>query len=341
MYTVGHSRLISTGLYLPEQRITSRELMDSFDSKGRFDINYDWLERTTGIKERRMAPPDMKPSDMAVAAAKQAMDKARVTPGDIDAIIYAGMVRDHIEPATAHIVQHKLKAVRALAFDVSNACLGFMSAIHLMDSLVATGQARRGLVVTGELGYRYARKACEILLKSEDRGLFTDLVVGMTLGDAGAAMIVGPKLSPESGFMGFLMESHGEYHELCVCGQNGEDGPLTTKITEIVQHTAKYIRPMYDELMGKLKWQSTDLNRYIPHQVGMRTTKRHAEGLQLQSEIVPITVDYLGNIISATIPVNLALLEEKKMLRSGEKIYLAGSGSGICLSQAGLIWDAA
>lgn len=342
MYTAGHSRLISTGIYLPEQRVTSWAIMEKIDSKNRFGIPYDWLERATGIRERRVAPTDMKSSDMAVKAALEAMESGGIRPAEIDIIIYCGVLRDHIEPATAHVVQHKIGAINAVALDVSNACLGFMSGMHLMDSLIGTGQARRGLVVTGERGYHYTAKACQILYRVEDRQLFDDLCAGLTLGDAGAAVIMGPKLGPDTGFMGFMVESYGQFHELCFCGKNGEDTHLTTKISEIVRETAKFVPPMYSELMHEhLKWQSNELDKYITHQVGIKTTKRHAAELKISPSIIPITVDFLGNIISATIPVNINLLHRRKQLRFGAKLYLAGTGSGISLSQAGLIWDAA
>jgi len=342
MYTVGHSRLISIGLFLPEQRITSQELMGSFDSKNRFGVSCDWLERTTGIKERRIAPESLKSSDLATKAAQDAMERAHILPNEIDAIIYCGVLRDHVEPATAHIVQHKIGAKRAIAIDVSNACLGFMNGIHLMDSLIATGQARRGLVVTGERGHHYIQKAKQILSTTTERAVFADLAAALTLGDAGAAAIMGPKIDPETGFLGFMVESHGEFHDLCICGRDGEDTHLVTKMAEIVKETTRLGRPMTEELMQKrLKWHPIDLKRYIPHQVGLKSIKIHAEVAKISPEIIPITVDHLGNIISATIPVNLALLTRDKELKQGDKVYLSGTGSGISLCQAGLIWDAA
>jgi 3-oxoacyl-[acyl-carrier-protein] synthase-3 len=318
--------------------------LEAFDSKERFGIPYEWLERATGIRERRRASSDLKPSDMAAKAAKVALERAGVLASEIDVVIYAGMVRDHIEPATAHLVQHKIGASSAIAMDISNACLGFMSGMHVMDSLIATGQARRGLVVTGEQGFRYTEKACRILKNAapDDRERFYDLAVGMTLGDAGAAVIMGPKIDPDRGIMGFMVRSEGQHHGLCYCGDVDTDGPLMTKISEIVTETAQMVAPMFHQLMGEhLKWEHSDLDWYIPHQVGMRTTKRHADELRLPLSIIPVTVDYLGNIISATIPVILDMLLNNNEILSGTKLYLAGSGSGISVSQAGIIWDAA
>src|SRR5438105_1328043 len=116
MYTVGHSRVISTGVYLPEQRLSSVELFQRFDSRNRFDIPYDWLERTMGIRERRIAPTNMMPSDMAILAAREALERAEVRALDIDILVFTGVLRDHVEPASAHRVQDQLGARNAIVF---------------------------------------------------------------------------------------------------------------------------------------------------------------------------------------------------------------------------------
>ena len=108
MYTQGHSRLISTGAYIPEKRVTSKEILEAIDSENRFGVAHDWLERAMGIRERRVAPDEMLPSDMATHAAHDAMETAGIHPTELDAIIFVGVDRDYLEPATAHIVQKKL-----------------------------------------------------------------------------------------------------------------------------------------------------------------------------------------------------------------------------------------
>lgn len=341
MYTRGHSRLLGTGIYLPELRVSSNEIMEQIKSKERYGLPYEWLERTTGIRERRVAPSGKKPSDMAAAAALEALENSHTLAREIDAIIYCGVVRDHLEPATAHVVQHKIRATNAIALDVSNACLGFMSALHLMDSLIATGQARRGLVVTGEKGYGYTEAATAALAESDDRELFNDLMAGLTLGDAGAAAIVGPKIGPDSGFMGFVAQSKGEFYDLCVCGETGKEGPLKTKITQIVSETAKLVGPLYCQLMSKLTWSNNEVTKYVPHQVGLKSIKIHSAITGLPPSVIPVSVDRLGNVVSATIPLNIHLMHENNALNPGDRLYLSGTGSGICLCQAGLILDEA
>jgi 3-oxoacyl-[acyl-carrier-protein] synthase III len=196
-YTQGHSRVAGTGIYLPEQRVTTRDLMREIDSRARFGVSEDWLERVTGIREKRASSPGVLPSDMAVAAAKEALERANITPHQIDVIIYSGLTRDHLEPATAHIVQAKLGATNATVFDVSNACHGFMNGVHIIDALIATGQVLYGLVVTGEQGSVFANKTVNILKDASDRAKLASLAAGLTLGDAGAAMVLRPGTTRE------------------------------------------------------------------------------------------------------------------------------------------------
>lgn len=341
MYTQGHSRLISTGVYLPEQRVTSREIMEQFDAESRFGVSVNWLDKTMGIRARRVAPAGMLPSDMAVRAAREALELAGLTPAALDAIIYTGFSRDHLEPATAHIVQGKLGAGNAVAFDVTNACHGFMNGVHLMDALIATGQARRGLVITGELGSRVTQHTINALKQTTDRETFDRLAGGLTLGDAGAALIMGPKTDPDAGFMGFMLQSAGELSGLCICGRQGEESELYTDMPTIVMHNERLHSAMYRVFMAKLGWRPEDIAKFVHHQVGIRIFRQHARYAGISLDIMPNTLTELGNMITANIPINLYKLAKNKEVTHGQKLFLSGSGSGLAISQTGLVWDAA
>ncbi len=343
VYTQGHSRLISTGAYIPDSKISSRDLLQEVDSENRFGISFDWLERATGIKEKRVIPDGLLPSDMAVRSAEEALDVARLSPRDIDVIIYAGMDRDFlVEPATAHVVQAKIGAHNAIAFDVSSACHGFMNGIHLMDALIATGQARRGLIVSGEQGSRHTQKTIEALRQTTDRATFTKLAGGLTLGDAGAAMVMGPKLEPETGFMGFIFQSQGQFSNLCTCGRRGED-PLLLEIDmpAIVEQAIALWGSMYEVFMEKLGWQPQEIAKFLHHQVGVKVFKRHAGYAKIPLDIMPNTVSGYGNLITANIPVCLNRLSKNQEVNNGQKVFIAGGGSGLSVSHTGLIWNAA
>lgn len=341
-YTKGHSRIAGTGIYLPEQRVTSRELMREIDSKSRFGVSEDWLERVTGIKEKRVSPTSMMPSDMAVVAAREAMERSKVVPSEIDAIIYTGLTRDHLEPATAHIVQAKLSATNATVFDISNACHGFMNGIHVMDALIASGQVRNGIVVTGEQGHLFTSQAISALKQCKRRDDLTALAANLTVGDAGAAIVMKPKVGLDQGFMGFMLQSQGQHAGLCVIGKQLGEGPGITNMPAIVDESAKLVSKMFREFMyNRLKWRIDELTKYLIHQVGDRVFRLHSKLMGVPTTIMPKTVDVLGNVITANIPLSIHRCLLNGEIKEGDKIYLSGTGSGISLSQVGLIWDAA
>ncbi len=339
MFSVGHTRILGTGIYLPDNKVTSAELMDDIQAKERFGIPSTWLERITGIRERRVASPGTMPSEMATEAARQALDRSEVRAADLDMVIYAGMSRDYVEPATAHIVQDRLGARHAVCFDLSNACHGFMNAIHLLDALIATGQARRGLIVTGEENWRIGRVALKLLKRCNDRGEFNRLVGGLTVGDAGAAMILGPKTDPDSGFAGFMLDSQGQYNQLCVFSDREDHHPGHMDMSNIVKEHIQLHADMFPDFMNRLAWQAGDIKRFVHHQVGRKAFGMHSAYSGIPATRMTDTISTLGNITSATIPVNLHRLSETREMGDSEKVFIAGAGSGLSISQAGLIWS--
>lgn len=340
VYTEGHSRIAGTGVFLPEERVTTRELMQEFDSKSRFGVSYDWLERVTGIKEKRIARAGLMPSDMAAAAGREAMENARLAPSDIDVLVYTGVTRDFLEPATAHLVQAKLKTLNAIVFDVTNACHGFMNGVHIVDALIATGQVRNGLVVTGEQGHLFAQRCIEALKQTDSREEFNSWVTGLTVGDAGAAMVLQRKRTPEGGFVGFMLQSQGQHAALCTAGDPLLKGPWFADMPTIVERTAELMAKMFQECMyGRLQWQIRELSKYLFHQVGKRAFQIYSQLTGVPTDIMPRTVDTLGNVITASIPLGIHVCLMNRELAPGNKIYISSTGSGISLSQAGVIWD--
>lgn len=342
LYTEGHSRVAGTGIYLPEQRVSTRELLQEIDSKNRFGVPDSWIERVTGIREKRVTSPGILPSDMAAAAAKEAMERARVLPHQIDAVIYTGLTRDHLEPATAHLVQDKAGTRNAMVFDISNACHGFMNGIHVMDALIASGQVRHGLVVTGEQGSIFSRRALAALKETSDRAQFNSLVAALTVGDAGAAFVMQPKKNMEAGFAGLMLQSQGQYARLCTMGDPWTEHTGFADMPAIIGEAAKLISRMFSEFMyERLRWRIQELAKCLIHQVstGGLFKAHHLAGVP--QEIMPKTVDMLGNLITANIPLSVHYCVMNQELKEGNKLYLSGTGSGISLGQAGLIWDAA
>lgn len=340
-YAPGHSRIVATGAFLPAQRVRSEELMREIDSLNRFGIPYDWLQTKMGIEERRVADDGDLPSDMAARAAREALERAGLDPRQIDVIIYAGIDRDYVEPATAHVVQDKIGAANAYCVDVSNACHGFMNGVHLMDALITSGQVRYGLICSGEQPSRIARHTVERLKRATTREEFYELVGGLTTGDAGAAMIVAPKREPAAGFAGFMLQSDGRHSDLCVYTNRDGRPEGHMHMRDIVRAFVDMHARMFDACLRELGWRREDIRLFVHHQVGIRVFHKHARYARLPVEIMPNTLSSLGNITSATIPVNLHRLVEAGALQDQDKIFLSGTGSGLTISQSGLVWEAA
>lgn len=338
MFLNGHSRIAGVGIEQPEEKVTSRELMQEARVKERFGISDIYLERLTGIRERRRAGDNVNPSDLAARAAEQALEKAGVAAKDVQFIVYTGMTRDHcIEPSTAHHVQRKLNAVNAHAFDVSNACLGFMNGVLAVDNFLASG-ARYGLVVTGEKGSIYARNAIEQLRSTEDDSMLTELLVSLTLGDVGAAFLLGRKQHPDYGFAGFHFASDGSHAKLCWCGDDANFGPVHADMPNLLRESTDLGVSVYNDLIKALNWCNTDLRWYIPHQIGKVSFKIHTKVTGVPASKMPNSYEKFGNLITGNIPVCVDAIDSDKGLSEGDKVWLAGAGSGVCAGHAGLVW---
>jgi len=132
------SKIYSTGVHFPEEIVKSDDLFAEINSETKYDIPHNWMSNVMGIKERRVAPESAKPSDLAIPAAIQALQSApEVDPKDIDLVIFCGIERDQSEPATAHTIQHKLGLNARYAFDLSNACFGFVDSMQVATNYIA------------------------------------------------------------------------------------------------------------------------------------------------------------------------------------------------------------
>lgn len=212
------------------------------------------------------------------------------------------MNRDFLEPATAHVIQNKLQAHHAVGFDITNACHGFMNGIHVMDTLIATGQVRRGLVVTGEKAWRYTRLAIDTFKQSRDRREFLKLAFGLGLGDVSAAAIMGPKIDPDSGFM---LQSQAQFYALSVCGWNGQLTPLEADMGPLIREGIRLRSQMRREFMGKIGWQPAEITKCVQYQASLKMVKSIAQYVGVSCEIMADTITHFGNLSTANIPLNL------------------------------------
>lgn len=338
MFVTGHSRIVSIGVEQPEERVSSRELMQEARVKENFGVSDNYLERLTGIVERRRASPDVQPSDLAAQAASQALEKAGLGADKLHFVVYTGVTRDHcVEPSTAHNVQRKIGAVNAHAFDVSNACLGFMNGVLAVDSFLASG-ARYGLVVTGEKGSMHARNTIRALQTATKPSQLSELLAGLTVGDVGAAFLLGRKQHPDHGFAGFDFASDGNHADLCWCGDESGFGAVQTDMPRLLKESTELGSTVFQRLSDALKWAHGDLQWYIPHQIGKVSFRIHSRITGVPASKMPNSYKNNGNLITGNIPVCMDAIESRYKLDEGDRIWLAGAGSGVCAGHAGLVW---
>jgi 3-oxoacyl-[acyl-carrier-protein] synthase III len=331
------TKIYSSGVYLPPQVVTSDELFTEIDSERKYGIPIDWMSEKMGIMERRVSESSSKPSDLAIPAARQALDKQdSYTSEDIDLVIFCGIERDVPEPATAHKIQKELGINAKYAFDVANACFGFIDAMQIADCYVSNRIAKAALVVTGEIPTRVLRAAVDMLKRGVDIKTAQQVIGALSVGDAGGAVIIGPcELSDNSGFELFNSNTHTNLLDKCMY-KHAEDGSIEGHMA--MGHLAgafiKCHHKLIDDTLDKLGWNEFDW--LISHQIGKKPFERLAnlKGVTKVKKMTK-TLDKLGNITSATFPVNFHKMVEDGVVKSGDKIGGCFAGSGVVIGQFG------
>jgi len=317
-----HSRIAGTGSYLPARILTNDELAK------RVDTNDAWIRARTGIRERRMAAPDEKTSDLAAHAARAALAAAGIAPEDADLIVVATTTPDMIFPSTACVLQAKLGASGGPAFDVQAVCSGFVYALAIADRMVAAGMARNALVVGAEI---YSR-----ILDWNDRGSC------VLFGDGAGAVALVP--SPVPGIGSAHLHADGRYRDiLCVPGTvaGGQvsgtpfvrmDGPAVFKFA---------VGVMAEVGAEALKANGVDASAVdwlIPHQANIRIMDASAKRLGVPPERMIATVDRHANTSAASIPLALDEAVRDGRIKAGHRVLLIGVGGGFTWGSVYLTW---
>ncbi len=320
----------SIGTYLPEQVVTSKELLDEVHSERDFGIANTYIDDLTGIHERRFAAPDAKPSDLAIHAGRTALEKTGLDPKDIGMVLFCGIDRDWIEPATSHRIQRELGCVNATCLDISNACHGFSNGMSVGDAMIATGAAENVLVVTGEIPSHLIQDVIKDIRGNPSLENFHSTVGGFT---AGGAVIL-QRASQHSGIKTYRFTSRGRYTELCFVKFDSEGKRCGQMIMDKI--SAVMIR-MHQSLIAEtykaLNWKPDDVDHLICHQVGSKPHHRMAKLAGIALEKAPTIFQRYGNLTSATMPVTLDTAKPD----AGDRILILGAGSGLSISQIGLV----
>jgi 3-oxoacyl-[acyl-carrier-protein] synthase III len=322
-------RVAATGRYLPDRVLTNAELETLVDTTD------EWIMERTGIRERRIADADTGAADMGAAAARIAMERAGVLPGEIDVIVLSTATPDRLLPSTACDMQALLGATNAAAYDISAACSGFLYATSLAEGHIATGNAEIALVVSTE-------KMSGIV----DWG---DRATCVLFGDGAGAAIL-RRADDERGVLSSFIRSDGTLAELLWRPAGGVKVPMDVAVLDERNHLVKMagrevfksaVRSMAeaaDQALMRAGLTGADIDLLIPHQANMRIIEATARYAGIPMEKVFVNVDRYGNMSSATIPVALDEAVEQGRLKPGDNVLMVAFGAGFTWAATVMRW---
>lgn len=312
-----YSRITGTGSYLPPRRLTNAELAAELATKG-VETSDEWIVERTGIRARHFAAPDVSSSDLAVKAARHALEAAGRQASDIDLIIVATSTPDMVFPSAACIVQNKLGIAGCPAFDVQAVCSGFVYALTVADALIKTGSATKALVIGAEVFSRILD--------------FSDRTTCVLFGDGAGAVVLEASETP--GILASDLHADGKHVGiLCVPGNvsGGKvlgdpflkmDGQAVFKLAVGVLESAARAA------LAKANLLDTDIDWLIPHQANIRIMHSTAKKLKVPLEKLIVTVDEHGNTSAASIPLALDASVRSGKVKKGDTLMLEGVGGG-------------
>jgi 3-oxoacyl-[acyl-carrier-protein] synthase-3 len=289
------------------------------------DTSDEWITTRSGIKERHIMAPEQASSDLALEAAKRALDDAGVTKDDIDLILVCTSTPDMAFPPTACWVQKGLEAQNIPAFDMEAACSGFLYGLIISESLILSGTNKRILLI-----------AVESLSKITD---WTDRATCVLFGDGAAAAVL-EESDDDSGILAHYWGADGNLAELLMQPAGGSRRPashesvderqhfLKMRGNEVFKHAVKRMGEAATEVIAKAGLTKDDIDYLIPHQANIRIIKATGQRLKLPPEKVYINIHKYGNVSCVTIPTGLHEMKEAGTLKPGDIIVLVAFGAG-------------
>jgi 3-oxoacyl-[acyl-carrier-protein] synthase-3 len=312
-----YSRITGTGSCLPPNRVTNDELAAQLARDG-IETSDQWIVERTGIKARHFAAPDVTSSDLAVLAAKRALEAADVDAASIDLIIVATSTPDMVFPSTACLVQQKLGVHGCPAFDVQAVCSGFVYGLTVADSMIRTGAASKALVIGAEVFSRILD--------------FKDRTTCVLFGDGAGAVVL--QASDTPGLLASELHADGRHVDiLCtpgtVAGGKILGDPLLKMDGQAVFKLAVgVLEQVARSVLAKAERTDADIDWLIPHQANIRIMQSTARKLKLPLDKLIVTVDEHGNTSAASIPLALDQAVRAGRIKRGDTVMLEGVGGG-------------
>ena len=328
--SISRAGILGTGAYLPDRVLGNRELAE------RFGCSEDWILSRTGIRERRFAEPGTGSSDLGVIAAKRALDAAGVPARDLDLIICATYTPDMAFPSTACLIQERIGAKPAAAFDLQAACSGFVYALVTAAQFVAAGNVRRALVVAADVN--------SSIVDPKDQK------VTPLFGDGAGAVILG-RVNHGAGLLGYHMGADGGGGGLFFMPAGGSRRPATLETVEAREHYIRMDGPSLFRFGVDAMVQASrsalsragltidDVDLFIPHQANLRIIDAGLDRLGIPKDRTLITLDRFANTAAATIPIALDEAVRAGRIESGTTVLMTGFGAGLTWASTVIRWS--
>jgi len=326
----GTISITGIGAYAPERVVTNDDLSELMDTSD------EWIVERTGIRERRVAADDQALSDLALPAARAALEQAGTPGADVDLIIVATVTADMAFPSAAAILADELGAGEAGAYDLSAGCTGFMYAVAQGYGMLAAGLARHALVVGGDVLSR--------ILDWSDRR------TAVLFGD-GAGAVVLDRVS-EGGFLGFELGADGSGGPQLYLPAGGSRAPASAETVaerkhfvqmngrEVFKFATRVLVSSAEKVLAECGKTVDDVDVYIPHQANIRIIDHAADKLGIPKEKIVVNVERYGNTSSGSIPLALADAQAEGRLQDGALVLMTGMGAGLTWGSGLIEWTA-
>jgi 3-oxoacyl-[acyl-carrier-protein] synthase-3 len=324
------SHILGTGSYAPKRILTNRDL------EAMVATSDAWITARTGIKQRRIAAEGEVTSDMAVVAARQALAMAGTRPEDLDMLIVATISADMPLPSCAVVVQAKLGAKRAFAFDVSAACAGSLFGLTIADQFIRSGRAERVLVIGAELLSRLVD--------------WTDRETCVLFGDAAGALVLGPTPDKTRGLLSTHLHSDGSLADILAIRGGGSLYPQSEEVLErnlhkismngreIYKFAVRVLPEAIREALDANGLDVGDIDHVVSHQANARIVESVLDRLHIPIGKCWLNLDRYGNTSSASLPISLDEAQRAGRLRPGDLVAMMAIGAGMAWGSALMRW---
>jgi 3-oxoacyl-[acyl-carrier-protein] synthase III len=321
----------SLATYVPPRLLTNADLEKLVDTSD------EWILKRTGIRERHIVDPGVATSDLATEAAVVAIERAGLTPNDIDLIIVGTVTPDMLFPSTACLVQHKIGANRAWGFDLSAACSAFTYSLTVGAKLVSSGAVTHALVI-----------GADVMSSIID---YTDRSTCVLFGDGAGAVVLGPATEEGFGILDFEHQVDGSGGNALCMPAGGSRMPASHETVDQRLHYVKQegqtvfkfavtkTGEMCERLLGRNQLTANDIDLFVSHQANRRIITSAAERLGLPADKVVINIERFGNTTAATIPLALNDAINDGRVKRGDRVLLASVGAGFTVGAMLMRWS--